>query len=550
MLVELTLLWIIIRKKIIWRLFLNKINDVTNKSIRGFFFLSIGFTVSTIIKALTIILISRLLGPEDYGLYTVSIIIPTIIISICDVGISQALTRYIVLFRTQGKSQEVSILITIGISIKILLSFLISMLFIFFSNWIANTILNRANIVNLLLLTSFFILGEATLGTLKSIFIGLDKAEYSSLLMNVDAIIKVIVSPSLVILGYGAAGAIIGLGAGVFISSIMGLIMLFRSITFTIFDNKKEYYNSILNIAKLILPYGIPIYLSVIITVFSRQILRIVISLFESNANIGNYATAVNFTIIFSVIITPISSSLLPAFSKLNFNKERDILERMFKLSVKYTSLIMVPASLVVSSLSVYLVGLLYGLEYQTAPKYLSLYILLYLSSGFGKGVIQPFFNGQGNTKVTLMINILKFISSIPIAWFLIPRWGIPGIIIAILISEFISTLFGLFMIRKIYQINIVWKATFQIFFTSVGSYLILRYLKEVFPIESIILSLLFGCIVYFTSFLILASITGAIDAEDVKNFKKFVNALPIGKGLLNYILGLMEVLLKLSLIK
>ena len=122
--------------------------------------------------------------------------------------------------------------------------------------------------------------------------------------------------------------------------------------------------------------------------------------------------------------------------------------------------------------------------------------------AGFGKGVIQPFFNGQGNTKVTLLINILKFVSSIPIAWFLIPRWGILGIIIAILISEFISSLFGLFMIKKMYQINIVWKATFQIIFTSVASYLILQYLRGIFPTESIILSLLFGCIVYFTSFL------------------------------------------------
>jgi len=57
---------------------LKELNDVARASVHGGFFLFIGITSSTIIMALTSVLVARLLGPEDYGLYTVIMISPII----------------------------------------------------------------------------------------------------------------------------------------------------------------------------------------------------------------------------------------------------------------------------------------------------------------------------------------------------------------------------------------------------------------------------------------------------------------------------------------
>jgi len=57
--------------------------------------------------ALASILIARLLGPENYGLYTVALITPSFLIALSDLGISAALTRFSARFHSEGKDQKV-----------------------------------------------------------------------------------------------------------------------------------------------------------------------------------------------------------------------------------------------------------------------------------------------------------------------------------------------------------------------------------------------------------------------------------------------------------
>ena len=49
-----------------------KLTDIAENSVRGGFFLFAGNALSTIILAVGSILIARLLGPEDYGLYNIT----------------------------------------------------------------------------------------------------------------------------------------------------------------------------------------------------------------------------------------------------------------------------------------------------------------------------------------------------------------------------------------------------------------------------------------------------------------------------------------------
>ena len=77
-------------------------------TVRGGFFLFLGMTSSTIILALTSILVARLLGPENYGLYSVILIVPSFLIALSDLGVSHALTRFSAHFHVQGKRQKSS----------------------------------------------------------------------------------------------------------------------------------------------------------------------------------------------------------------------------------------------------------------------------------------------------------------------------------------------------------------------------------------------------------------------------------------------------------
>ncbi len=515
---------------------MNKSNNITRGSVQGVFFLSIGMFISTFINAISIIIIGRLLGPEDYGLYIISMIVPTVLIAFCDLGISPSITKYSAQLISTGETDKLSNLIKTGILIKILFSLFVSTIVFFSSNWIASSIFHRPEISFMIKLTSLYLLGEAVNGTLKSTFIGLDNADKSSIMMNIAALTRAIMSISLIIAGFGVSGAIIGSSIGVFLSAIIGLVILFKfsnpifpQVSLT---NSPQTFENI----RLMIPYGIPIYISVLIGVFQRQIQRVYLSLFESNINIGNYATALNFTIFLSIISMPISSSLFPAFSKLNVATDKKRIEKMFKLSVKYSALLMIPVSFAISSLSNEAVKLLYGSQFLTAHDFLSFYMVLYVGTAFGMFVIRAFLNGQGNTKATLKINVVKFCISIPVSWILIPRMGVYGIITSILISDFISTGFGLLLINRTYHMNIDFSSSIRIIITSVFSYLIVILFLMINPFTSTLFSLIAGGALYFCSFIIMAPLTKTISENDLDLFAKFSNDIPMGRSLIRYV--------------
>jgi O-antigen/teichoic acid export membrane protein len=57
-----------------------ELTTIAQKAARGGLFLFIGNARSTVILALGIIIVARLLGPSDYGVYTLALIIPTLLV--------------------------------------------------------------------------------------------------------------------------------------------------------------------------------------------------------------------------------------------------------------------------------------------------------------------------------------------------------------------------------------------------------------------------------------------------------------------------------------
>jgi len=65
---------------------LTELSDVARASAKDGFFLFLANASSTLILALRSILIARLLGPENYGLYSVALIAPSFLIALGDLG--------------------------------------------------------------------------------------------------------------------------------------------------------------------------------------------------------------------------------------------------------------------------------------------------------------------------------------------------------------------------------------------------------------------------------------------------------------------------------
>jgi O-antigen/teichoic acid export membrane protein len=522
-----------------------ELNDIGKASARGSFFLFLGKTSSTIIMAIASILVARLLGPENYGLYVVAMIIPSILVTLSDFGISSSLIKFCAQFSAERKDKKVVSLIKTGILFNLILALLISLVLLLFSESIATWVLRRPSLDLIIRFTTVYVVGQMFLNIVVSVFIGLDKTEKSGLIMNVQAIIKAVASP-LLVLGMGVLGAVLGAGVGVLLAAVTGITML----VFHLYAVDKKSGEGNVNFTqglRIMITYGMPLYLSILILGLLTQYKSFLLALFVSDAEIGNYTIAINFSVLITLISYPIATSLFPAFSKLSIKKEQDAVERMFKFSVKYVSLLLIPASIALAVLSKEAVYTLYGSQYQLAPSYLSIYVLSFLCAGFGMYVVSSFFNGQGDTMATLRINIINICLAAPLAFIATFLYGVLGLVISLVATDFLSNAYALYLARKKYKVTVDWASFLRIAIASLSSALLVYLFITFTPIHDSLFKLAVGGLIYVTSFLAFAPLLKAISKEDIRNLNELTKELTLIYPITKRILSLEEKILALN---
>lgn len=150
----------------------NKLIEIAEDSARGGFFLFTGNALSLIILAIGSIIVARLLGPDNYGLYSLSLVVPSILAGFTDFGISYALTRFSAKFRAESKSDLVASILKSGLLFKLIIGILMSLICFIFSDTFATYILNRSGMSFLVRIASFMILFQTIFTALNSSFIG------------------------------------------------------------------------------------------------------------------------------------------------------------------------------------------------------------------------------------------------------------------------------------------------------------------------------------------------------------------------------------------
>jgi len=240
---------------------------------------------------------------------------------------------------------------------------------------------------------------------------------------------------------------------------------------------------------------------------------------------IGNYQAAVRFTVLITFFTMPIATVLFPAFSKLNPEKEIKTLRTIFQSSVKYASLLTIPATAAIMVLSKPLVFTLFGEQYTSTPLFLTLYAISYLYTALGNLSLGNLLNGQGKTMVTLKLTLITLATGLPLSFLLIPRFGITGLIITTLVHGLPTLATGLWWIRKHFGVTVDWKSSTKILAASAAAAIITQLILFQLPTPDWI-SLIIGGIIFFGTYLIAAPLIRAVNTDDIENLKQMLSGL------------------------
>jgi O-antigen/teichoic acid export membrane protein len=478
----------------------------------GGFYLFVGNILSTLIWGVGTIIIARVLGPEEYGLYSLALVVPSILAHLVDLGINRTLTRFSAKFRVEGKEEAVPSIIRSGIVFKSIISILVFILCFNLADVFAVHLLQRPELTAAIRIALLLVPARALLTATDSAFIGLDKTHYYTLTTNVRAILDTVLTSFLVVLGIGLIGGLIGRVASVAVASLLGSLLLIKYIR----SLKESSSHNFADNLQLILRYGFPLYLTILLNFFIGQYRTVVLAFFASDFEIGNFQVTTNFSRILTIMSFPLGI-LLPAFSKLS-TKSTDR-KKLFDHSVKYTTLLLVPVTVFITCASEEIVHTLYGPSYALAPVYLSLHILTVLFRDLGTNVFAQILNGLGATKNIFIANLIALGALIPLAPTLIMFIGVPGLIIANIISRFSSIVYMFYTLHTKFDLRVKSQSILKIcavsFFSVIPPLIFFRF--SFFPD---LINLLLGGVLYLFTLLTLIPLTKTLSTEDIQNLR------------------------------
>ena len=168
---------------------MTKAVEMAKVSTKGGFNLMWGLVVSTVISAIGTIIIARLLGPSNYGLYAIALTAPTLISIFRDWGINTAMVKYSAQYNSENNVAKIRSIFVSGVLFEIVLGLSLSLLSFFLSHFLAMSF-NRPAIAPLIQIASFFILTGALINAAIAAFTGMEKMHLYSFMLIIQSIVK------------------------------------------------------------------------------------------------------------------------------------------------------------------------------------------------------------------------------------------------------------------------------------------------------------------------------------------------------------------------
>jgi len=523
---------------------MSKAAEMAKVSAKGSFHLLWGLVISTVISSIATIFVARLLGSDLYGLYGIVLISPNLISVFRDWGINSAMVRCTAQFRSEDRELEVRSILVSGIIFEIALGMALSAISFALSGYLATNMFHRPEITSLIQIASITILAGGLINAATAAFTGIEKMELNSIMLICQSTIKTIIMITLVILGLGTSGAVLGYTVAMIIAGLIGVALVW-----TQYKNLPKLSNVKLEIKayiKSMLAYGTPLSLSAIISGFQGQYYAFLLPIFyvTDNTAIGNYGIASTFVVLIAFFATPITTMLFPAFSKLNPQKDKETLLNVFQFSVKYASLLVVPVAALVMCIAEPAVSTLFGKAYSTAPLFLALLAISYVFTAFGSLSTGNFISSQGKTTFILYLTLIAAAIGFPMGYILIMQFGVLGLIVTSLVTGIPTTIIMLYWIRKHYELTIDWRSSAKILLSSTiaaaSTYILISELDF-----SSWIRLIVGVVFFTFVFVSAALLTQTINKYDIENLRGMASGLgTIGK-ITNRLLNIIEKLMK-----
>ncbi len=433
--------------------------------------------------------ISRSVGAEGTGLYTLIMTVYSFAVTLATSGISLSVTRLVAAAIGEGRERDVGRILK-GACLYAAIFGSIATLGLFFgAELLGDVVLSDARTVSSLRVLSLSLIPASLSSVLSGYFVGVKRVGFNAASAIFSQIVRMIVTVVLVayLSPYGIVASVVGLCIGITVTEILGFWLIFFELLYDWRKNGKKTENKrpeLSSVAATALPLGFSAYVrSLLLNVEHILIPRKLRESGESPSEAyAHYGTLHGMALpLITYPMTPLSSFaglLVPEFAEdSSAGREKrmsDIASRATGATLTYAFISAVFLFSYAEELG-YLVYDSYDAGYYIAT--LSFVVpIMYLDH-----VTDSMLKGIGEQVFSMWVNISDSLLSVILVWLLIPRMGIMGYAVVILVMEGYNFLLSFIRLRKKirFRVSLVTSALFPLLFALAAaslSHLLFRF--------------------------------------------------------------------------
>ncbi|HKT21815.1 MAG TPA: oligosaccharide flippase family protein [Nitrososphaerales archaeon] len=483
--------------------------QIAKRSAKGSAVLFTGNLVASSIAAIGSAIIARLLSPDNFGLFSLALVTPTLLQLFTHFGTRTASTKFVAHNLAIGEVEKARQYGQTALAFSLCVGVVMAFVNYASSWWVASTLFQRPELQPYIALLSLYLIGASIGLVVVAVATGWNAMGQASLVNILWALLKLIIAPILIVAGLGVSGAVLGQSFAFLIAALGSAALLF----YTRLKFSWERFRHFAADSMEMLKFGFAPFIGNLMGGLSTFYVSVLLALVATNTKVGLYQAALNLITPATLLAAATTSALYPAFASLHATKEDTA--RAFGLSVKYVSFLIGPVLFFLAAAAPQLMYLIYGAKFVSGSNYLLLLSLAYAPIIIGQSVIPSFLNGIGRTRLTFVTTgsaaIFLFVAAPLLSVYL--GLGVMGLILSLLVSNSALAAVGLYVVHR-YGLGVTaWRAAVATLLAA-GAGLVVCFFIPTFihPLVTAVVKLgVFGLI-----YLTLAPMLGAVDGDDI----------------------------------
>ena len=384
----------------------------------------IGKIFHSAVQYILLVIISRILGVESFGLYMLGFTITSFLTIVSRMGLDNAAIRFVSIHNGTGEKVLIRQVILKILRYALFFSSFITILLLFFSETLAQVLFEKPELEQVLLVLSISIPFVAIMTISLSVTQGFKKMKYS---VYCQDIFYPLMNLILVTLFYSLGSRLFGVMLALVISSMFSFVLslyFLKKIMKEMNIEKRDKKQSAPEV-KGLLGYASPLLLITLLTMLLTWVDTIMLGYFRSSSEVGIYSAAIKTSVLSGLILLSFNTIFSPMIADFYNRKQMRRLESMFKLSASWIFIFTLPFFLILLLFANAIMSL-FGKDFIAGAN-----ILIIIATGFflnaSTGSVGNMLIMSDHQRLMLFNSGTIFIFNIVANYLLIPAYGMIG---------------------------------------------------------------------------------------------------------------------------